>query len=164
MERVIHPKPGIQVIFLNNPRLVFVHIMNLTLENKKLFEISPKAIISKHVKIGKNYYIRDFTKIVDNCTIANNSIIYDNVTILQNCSVGSNCIIQPEVVIGADGFAFERHQNGNLQKFQHIGSVNMGDNVVCSNSSITRGSQSDTIIGEERVLKLMYSFMLLTML
>lgn len=149
MEGLVQPKPGMQLIFLDNPRLVFIQVLDQILDNKKLFGISPKAIISKDAKLGKNCYVGDFTKIGHNCTIADNSIIYDNVTILQDCSIGNNCIIQPGVIIGADGFAFERHQNGDLQRFPHIGGVKIRDNVeICANSSIARGSLSDTIIGE----------------
>ena len=149
MKGLVQPKPELQLIFLDNPRLIFVQVLDQILDNKKLFGISSKAIISKDVKIGKNCYVGDFTKIGDNCTIADNSIIHDNVTILQNCSIGNNCVIQPGVVIGADGFAFERHQNGDLLRFPHIRGVKIGDNVeVCANSSIARGSLSDTIIGD----------------
>jgi UDP-3-O-[3-hydroxymyristoyl] glucosamine N-acyltransferase len=149
MKGLVQPKPGTQIIFLDNPRLVFVQVLDRMLDNKKLFGISPKSNISKDLKIGKNCYIGDFTKIGDNCTIADNSIIHDSVTILRNCSIGSNCIIQPGVVIGADGFAFERHQNGDLQRFPHIKGVKIGNNVeVCANSSIARGSLADTIIGD----------------
>lgn len=149
MEGLIQPKSRMQLIFLGNPRLTFVQVLDQILDKKKLFGISSKAIISKNSKIGKNCYVGDFTKIGDNCIIADNNIIHDNVTILQNCSIGNNCTIQPGVVIGADGFAFERHQNGDLQRFPHIKGVKIGDNVeVCANSSIARGSLSDTIIGD----------------
>ena len=149
MKELVQPKQDMQLIFLDNPRLVFVQISEKILGRKRLSGISAKAVISKNAKIGKNCYVGDFTKIGNNCTISDNSIIYGNVTILQNCSIGKNCIIQPGVVIGADGFSFERHCNGDLQKFPHIANVVIKDNVqICSNSSIARGSLSDTIIGE----------------
>ena len=68
---------------------------------------------------------------------------------LENCSVGNDCIIQSGVTIGADGFAFERYQNGELERFTHIRGVKIGNNVeICANSSIARGSLSDTMIGD----------------
>jgi len=58
--------------------------------------------------------------------------------------------IQPGVVIGADGFSYERIEHSfKLERFPHIGGVKIGDNVeVSSNCSIARGSLSDTIIGD----------------
>ena len=47
---------------------------------------------------------------------------------------GRNCIIQPGVVIGADGFAYERHpETMELERFPHIGGVEIRDDVeICS--------------------------------
>jgi UDP-3-O-[3-hydroxymyristoyl] glucosamine N-acyltransferase len=51
--------------------------------------------------------------------------------------------------MGADGFAFERHPTGELERFPHLGGVKLGNNVeVCANTNIARGSLSDTIIGD----------------
>lgn len=68
---------------------------------------------------------------------------------MQNTRIGKNCVIQPGTVIGADGFAYERHtETLELERFPHIGGVQIGDDVeISSNCSIARGSLSDTIIG-----------------
>ena len=111
--------------------------------------ISSNAIISESAEIGFDCYIGDYTVIGDNCKIGDNTIISDRVSLVQNCSIGSDCIIQPGVTIGADGFAFERYQNGELERFPHIRGVKIGNNVeICANSSIARGSLSDTVIGD----------------
>ncbi len=57
-------------------------------------------------------------------------------------------MIQPSVVIGADGFAFERHpRTFELYRFPHLCGVEIGNNVeISSNCSIARGSLSDTTI------------------
>jgi len=48
-----------------------------------------------------------------------------------------------------DGFAYERHETFDLERFPHIGGVRIGNNVeISSNCSIARGSLSDTIIGD----------------
>jgi UDP-3-O-[3-hydroxymyristoyl] glucosamine N-acyltransferase len=50
--------------------------------------------------------------------------------------------------LGSDGFAFERDEGGELEKFPHTGYVRLGNNVeICTNSSVARGSLSDTSIG-----------------
>jgi UDP-3-O-[3-hydroxymyristoyl] glucosamine N-acyltransferase len=138
-----------QLLFLDNPRLAFVQLMAQIIHKKILPTISPHALISKSAKLGTDCFIGDFVKIGDNCIIGDNTTIGDGVRIVQNCSIGDNCVIQPGVIIGADGFAFERHESGKLEKFPHIRGVRIGNNVeICANSSIARGSLSDTVIGD----------------
>ena len=149
MKDIAHTNKSMQILLLDNPRLAFIHIMNYMSQNKRLVGISSSAIISKNSRIGKNCYIGNYAVIGNNCEIADNTIIGERVNIVQNCFIGSNCIIQPGVTIGADGFAFERYSNGTLERFPHIGRVILEDNVeVSANSSIARGSLSDTLIGE----------------
>jgi UDP-3-O-[3-hydroxymyristoyl] glucosamine N-acyltransferase len=138
-----------QFLLLDNPRMVFVQLMNQILTNRMVPKISMHAVISDTAKIGSNCYVGDFAKIGDNCIIGDNTVIGDGSKLVQNCSIGMNCIIQPGVVLGADGFAFERYPSGELERFPHIKGVQIGNNVeICSNSSIARGSLSDTIIGD----------------
>jgi UDP-3-O-[3-hydroxymyristoyl] glucosamine N-acyltransferase len=138
-----------QLFFVDNPRLVFVQLMNIIIKKDSKPTVSSSALISQTARVGANCSIGDYVKVGDNCVIGNNTIIGDGVKLVQNCSVGDNCIIQPGVVIGADGFAFERHQNGKLERFPHIRGVKVGNDVeICSNSSIARGSLSDTIVGD----------------
>ena len=138
-----------QLLFLDNPRLAFVQLMAQIIDKKIPPTISPHALISKSAKLGTDCFIGDFVKIGDNCIIGDNTTIGDGVRLVQNCSIGDNCVIQPGVIIGADGFAFERHESGKLEKFPHIRGVRIGNNVeICANSSIARGSLSDTVIGD----------------
>jgi UDP-3-O-[3-hydroxymyristoyl] glucosamine N-acyltransferase LpxD len=149
MEEVIRPKEGAQFFFLDNPRLVFVNVMNHIINKKKMVGISTRAVISETAKIGSGCYIGDFAIIGENCEVGNNTIIGQGAKLVQNCFISNNCIIQPGVAIGADGFAFERHATGELERFPHVKGVKIGNNVeICANSSIARGSLSDTIIGE----------------
>jgi UDP-3-O-[3-hydroxymyristoyl] glucosamine N-acyltransferase len=149
LEGLIQQKPGMQVFYLDNPRLVFVQIMKQMYNKKPKVGISSNTVISKTAKIGFDCYIGDYTVIGENCKIGDNTIISDRVSLVQNCSVGNDCIIQPGVTIGADGFAFERYQNGELERFPHLRGVKIGNNVeICANSSIARGSLSDTMIGD----------------
>jgi UDP-3-O-[3-hydroxymyristoyl] glucosamine N-acyltransferase LpxD len=151
MEGLVHPKSGAQTFFfLDNPRLVFVQITNKLYNKKKtIVGISPHSVISETAKIGSHCYIGDFVVVGDNCKIGDNTIIYDRVSLVQNCQIGNNCIVQPGVTMGADGFAFERHPTGELERFPHLGGVKLGNNVeICANTNIARGSLSDTIIGD----------------
>jgi UDP-3-O-[3-hydroxymyristoyl] glucosamine N-acyltransferase len=138
-----------QLIFVDNPRAVFIKIINkIYNKDKKKVGISPTAIISKTATIGSDCYIGNYTVIGEDCKIGNNTVIYDRAVLVQKCVIGDNCIIEPGVTMGADGFAYERHpQTLELERFPHIGGVRIGNNVeVCANSSIARGSLSDTVI------------------
>ena len=92
------------------PRLTAIRIIKFIYkeQKKESDRISPRAVISTAAKIGKNCSVGDFSAIGDNCEIGDNTIMYDRVSILENSKIGRNCIIQPGVVIGADGFAYER--------------------------------------------------------
>jgi len=149
MQGKVHPKGNNQlIIFTENPRLVFVRTMKEMQGEKRLEGISPKATISDKAKIGSGCYIGDYAVIGENCVIGDNTVIYDRVSLVQNCIIGKNCVIQSGATLGADGFAYERHDTGELEKFPHKGYVRLGDNVeIYANCSVARGSLSDTIIG-----------------
>jgi UDP-3-O-[3-hydroxymyristoyl] glucosamine N-acyltransferase len=144
-----------QLILVDNPRLAFIRIVN-RLKNKKEEEkkmfigISPTAAISESAKIGSNCYIGNFVVIGDNCSIGDNTVIADRVSLVQNCDISRDCVIQSGATIGSDGFAFERdHDSLDLEGFPHLSGVRIGNNVeICANTSIARGSLSDTVIGD----------------
>ena len=148
MEGLIRTRPETQILLLDNPRLVFVQVANKISARRRRTGISPNATISGTAKIGSDCYIGDYTTIGDNCEIGDRTVISDKVSLVQNCYIGKDCIIQPGVTIGADGFAFERYPTEELERFPHLKAVRIGDNVeVCANTSIARGSLSDTVIG-----------------
>jgi UDP-3-O-[3-hydroxymyristoyl] glucosamine N-acyltransferase len=144
-----------QLILVDNPRLAFIRIVN-RLKNKKEEEkkmfigISPTAVISESAKIGANCHIGNFVVIGDNCSIGDNTVIADRVSLVQNCDISRDCVIQSGATIGSDGFAFERdHDSLDLEGFPHLSGVRIGNNVeICANTSIARGSLSDTVIGD----------------
>ena len=144
----IVPKSGQQLIFVNNPRLVFVQFTNEHFNHQFQPKISSSAQISSKAKIGKNCSIGDFVVIEDDCTIGDNSIIFPNV-FLSHCKIGQNCIIQSGTAIGFDGFSYERKPDQSLIKFPHFKGVIIGDNVeINCNCSIARGSLNDTTIDD----------------
>jgi UDP-3-O-[3-hydroxymyristoyl] glucosamine N-acyltransferase len=140
-----------QLIFVDNPRAAFIKIINkIYNKDKKSVGISPTAIISKSATIGSNCYIGNNVIVGEDCKIGNNTVVSDRAVIVQKCVIGNNCIIEPGVTIGADGFAYERDRETlELERFPHIGGVTIGNNVeICANTSIARGSLSDTVIGD----------------
>src|SRR5918999_282395 len=150
-----------QIILVDNPRATFIKIINniFNIDKRSILGsgdggggtgISPTAIISESATIGSNCYIGNYAVVGKDCEIGNNTVIYDRAVIVQKCKIGNNCLIEPGVTIGADGFAYERDpETLELERFPHIGGVVIGNNVeICANSSIARGSLSDTVIGD----------------
>src|SRR5215210_1228538 len=139
-----------QLVFVDNPRAVFIKIVNKIYPKNVKSGVSPTAIISATASIGSDCYIGNNAIVGEECKIGNNTVISDRAVIVQNCIIGNNCIIESGVIIGADGFAYERNKKTlELERLHNIGGVTIGNNVeVCANSSIARGSLSDTVIGD----------------
>ena len=122
-----------------------------------------KTLHKNKVKFGKNVLVGKNVKIGKNCYIGHNTIIESNVVIGNNCSIGSNVIIRNTIIknnifildgciIGKKGFGFFPMQDKNL-RYPHVGMVIINDNVeIGCNSTIDRGSMSDTIIGKNTFL------------
>jgi UDP-3-O-[3-hydroxymyristoyl] glucosamine N-acyltransferase len=143
----VYPNDRQLLIFTDNPRLAFVRVIKEMRGQEQLIGVSPRAIISEKSSVGSRCYIGDYVVIGDNCSVGNNTIIYDRVSLVQNCIIGDNCIIQSGASLGSDGFAFERYETGELEKFPHKGYIKIGNNVeIYANCSIARGSLSDTKI------------------
>ena len=81
--------------------------------------------------------------------IGKSCILYPNSVVQAGCVLGAGCILNPGAVIGGDGFGFAPDGNENV-KIPQIGGVRLGKNVeVGANSSVDRGTISDTVIGDE---------------
>ena len=110
-----------------------------------------------NVKFGKNVLIGKNVSIGKNSQIGSNSIVESNVKIGENCIIGSfvtiknslisnNVNIQDGSKIGVKGFGFIPIKNKNIRN-PHIGKVILEDGVeIGANSTIDRGSLSDTVI------------------
>ncbi len=115
------------------------------------------------VNFGKNILIGKNVSIGTNCSIGHNTIIEKNVFIGNNCSIGSNVILRSTIirnnvnildncVLGKHGFGFFPDKEKNL-RYPHIGIVIIEDNCeIGCNSTIDRGSMSNTVIGKNTYL------------
>ena len=115
------------------------------------------------VNFGKNVLIGENVQIGSECLIGHNTIIEKNVIIGNNCKIGSNTIIRNSIiknnvsvldnnVIGKKGFGFFPNKSKNI-RYPHIGIVIINDNCeIGCNSTIDRGSMSNTEIGKNTFL------------
>ncbi|WP_457677662.1 UDP-3-O-(3-hydroxymyristoyl)glucosamine N-acyltransferase [Thermovibrio sp.] len=156
-------------IVCKEPYVVFAKVLSLLYrEELPSPQISPKATISKGVKLGKGCYIGDFAFIGEGTEIGNNCYIFPGVYIGKNCKVGDGTVIFPNAsiydktiigkevrihsgaVIGSDGFgyAFSKEER-RTYKVPQVGRVVIEDFVeIGANTTIDKGTIGETVIGE----------------
>ncbi len=126
-------------------------------ESEKLKKSYTKVKFGKNVLIGKNVKIGKNSHIGGNCIIESNVCIGENCTIgnsvtIKNSLIFNNVHIQDGTKIGIKGFGFIPIKNKNIRT-PHIGKVILEEGVeVGANSTIDRGSLTDTIIGKNTFL------------
>jgi len=124
---------------------------------ESLRSIYPKVLFGKNVLIGKNVIIGKETHVSSNTIIESNVTIGENCLIgafvvIRNSSIANNVYIQDGSKIGLKGFGFIPISGSNLRT-PHIGKVILENGVeVGANSTIDRGSLSNTVIGENTFL------------
>lgn len=103
--------------------------------------IGPRAEIGSGSCIGANAVIGPDVRIGRNCSIGNNVGV-------SNALIGNRVIIHGGAQIGQDGFGFALGMKGHL-KVPQVGRVIIQDDVeIGAGSTIDRGANRDTVIGE----------------
>ena len=168
---VVHPDQaknapeGMILLLSTEPYLAFAKITNyLYPEQGKNSDQEQDELISKSATIGANTIISPGVFIGQgahggaDCKLGPNSVIGDGVILGDGCHLGPAVTIQYSIVgcgvsffagsrIGEQGFGFASSVDGHLTVPQ-LGRVIVGDNTeIGANSTIDRGSASDTIIG-----------------
>ncbi|MBY0281956.1 MAG: UDP-3-O-(3-hydroxymyristoyl)glucosamine N-acyltransferase [Alphaproteobacteria bacterium] len=126
--------------------------------------ISPLASIHATAKIGKNCTIHPYAIIEENVSIGDDSVIGSHTVIKSGSVLGAKCVIESHVVIthaligdevyikpgariGQPGFGFHMDSLGHFN-IPQLGRVIIGNDVqIGSNTTIDRGSLTDTKIG-----------------
>ena len=103
--------------------------------------IGPRAWIGAGTIIGPHAVIGADVRIGRNCSIGAGAM-------LQHALLGDRVIIHPGARIGQDGFGFAMGPQGHL-KVPQVGRVIVQNDVeIGANSTIDRGANRDTVIGE----------------
>jgi UDP-3-O-[3-hydroxymyristoyl] glucosamine N-acyltransferase len=120
--------------------------------------IDPTAKLAAQVSVGPFAVLGARAEIGEGCVIGPNVVIGDGVVLgartrigagasLTHCIVGSRVSIYPGVRIGQEGFGFAPDPAGHV-KVPQLGRVLIGDDCeIGANTTIDRGSASDTVIG-----------------
>ena len=117
-------------------------------------QVDPSAHVGAHVSIGEGALIGANAVIDAGCVIGREAVIgegthlFANVTFHARCRIGRRGIIHSGAVIGTDGFGFA-NEGGVYIKIPQTGRVIIGDDVdIGANTTIDRGSNRDTVVGE----------------
>lgn len=139
---------GVTLICVDNPRLSFIRAAaHFFTPQRPLSGVHPTAIVEADAHIDSTASVGAGVYIGRGCTVGARCVLHANVTLYAAVEIGADVIINAGTVIGADGFGYERDQNGRLEKFQHHGGVVIEDGVeIGSNTSIDRGTLSPTVI------------------
>ena len=109
--------------------------------------VDPSVVIGPHAEIGSGSVICAGSVIGPNVRLGRNVTIGAGATIVH-ALVGNDVIIHSGVRIGQDGFGFAMGPQGHL-KVPQVGRVIIQDRVeIGANTTIDRGANRDTIIGE----------------
>lgn len=141
---------GAVLLCVENPRLAFIRVaQKFFMPPRPAAGVHPSAVIEASAWIDPTASVGAGVYIGPDCSIGARSILHANVTLYAGVTIGDDVIIHAGTVIGADGFGYERNQDGELEKFPHLGGVVIENGVeIGTNSSIDRGTLSPTIIRE----------------
>ncbi len=162
---------GIALLISRAPYRAFVTVVRTlfpealrpsTFEDGKVAEravVDPTARLEAGVSVDPGAVIGPRAEIGGGSRIGANAVIGANVRIGRNCTIGAGAtlfhtlagdrvIIHPGARIGQDGFGYVPGRDGHL-KVPQIGRVILQDDVeIGANTTIDRGANRDTIIGE----------------
>ncbi len=133
-------------IVVSDPRLAFLRVISNLFSQKIEYGIHPSSIIHPEAVIDRDVYIGPHCTI-GNVRIESGTILFGHNYLYDNVRIGKNVIVHAGVIIGSDGYGFQRNEDGEFEKFPHIGGVLIGDNVeIGANTCIDRGTLGDTQI------------------
>lgn len=110
--------------------------------------IGPHVVIEAGVIVGVDAVIDAGCFIGRNARVGAATHLFARVVLHAGCVVGARGILYSGAVIGTDGFGFA-NDRGVWIKIPQAGAVVMGDDVeIGANTTVDRGTLSDTIIGD----------------
>ena len=104
--------------------------------------------ISSGAQVGNNCQINSHCHIGNGSVVGDGSILHPGVNLLSRCVIGEKVVLNAGVVIGSEGYGFDRDEEGH-QKIPHLGIVVIEDGVeIGANTCIDRARFEETKIGQ----------------
>lgn len=109
--------------------------------------IGANAVVERGVELGEGVVIGAGAFVGRNAKIGAYTQLDPRAVLHTECEIGERGVIRSGAVIGTEGFGFA-NDKGKWIKIPQVGRVVLGDDVqVGANTTIDRGTLSDTIIG-----------------
>lgn len=109
--------------------------------------IGPGAVLGDGCSIGDGVVIGANSVIGVGVEVGARSRLHPNVVLYAGTTIGERVIVHAGAVIGGDGFGYV-YRDGQHEKIPHVGRCVIEHDVeIGANTTIDRGSISDTVIG-----------------
>ncbi len=143
----IQPPAGTAVILVPDPRLAFARLMKELFGQERVLGVDPAAHLHERASLGNDCWIGP-RAIVGRCQLGDGCRIGPGAILLDGVRLGNRVVVHPGAVLGLDGFGYASDPSGSLERIEHVGDLNIGDDVeVFAQAVIARGTLSPTWIG-----------------
>lgn len=110
--------------------------------------IGPHCFVDENVEIGRNAVLHSFVAIYRGTRIGDDFFAHSHASVREGSQIGNRVLLQNGVVIGSDGFGFEKEAAGRWYKIRQAGIVVIEDDVeIQAHSAIDRATIGETRIG-----------------
>jgi len=109
--------------------------------------IGPYVVVGPGVVLGDDATLLAHTVIYTGAKIGNRFFAHAHAVVREHCVIGDDVLLQNGVIVGADGFGFERLPNGTWHKILQSGITVIESAVeIQANSCVDRGSVGKTLV------------------
>lgn len=110
--------------------------------------IGPHCFVDERVEIGRNAVLHSFVAIYRNTRIGDDFFAHSHACVREGSRIGNRVLLQNGVVVGSDGFGFEKQADGRWYKIRQAGIVVIEDDVeIQAHTAIDRATIGETRIG-----------------
>jgi len=110
--------------------------------------IGPHCFVDENVEIGRNAVLHSFVAVYRDTKIGDDFFAHAHVSVREGCRIGNRVLLQNGVVVGSDGFGFEKQPDGHWYRIRQAGTVVIEDDVeIQANSAIDRATIGETRVG-----------------
>jgi UDP-3-O-[3-hydroxymyristoyl] glucosamine N-acyltransferase len=110
--------------------------------------IGPHCFVDENVEIGRNAVLHSFVAVYRDSRIGDDFFAHSHVSVREGSRIGNRVLLQNGVVLGSDGFGFEKQADGRWYKIRQAGIVVIEDDVeIQAQSAIDRATIGETRIG-----------------
>lgn len=110
--------------------------------------VGPYCFIDDEVEIGDRCRLHSFVSIYRGARIGDDFVAHSHAVVREDCRLGHRVILQNAAVVGCDGFAFARQDDGSYYKMRPAGRLTLEDDVeIQASSCLDRPTVGETRIG-----------------